>query len=115
VAHLGSNRVFWTPDGESCDLASGKKSKKLVEIVEPTFLAVFGRFCMGVLWRGSDFKKCRSLVHDSGFWPAARHAIATFSISTNSWLLITEDFVWTYFPIKCMQAVAYFARIRQVC
>ena len=53
MAHLGSNRVFWTPDGESCDLASGKKSKKLVEIVELTFLAVFERFCMGVLWRGS--------------------------------------------------------------
>ena len=31
-------------------------SKNLVEIEQSTLLAVFGRFCMAVLWRGFDRK-----------------------------------------------------------
>jgi hypothetical protein len=53
-----------------------------MEIEQSTLLAVFGRFCMG-FYEGVLVGKYQSLVHDPGFWPAARRATATFSISTN--------------------------------
>ena len=43
-----------------------------MEIDTSTLLAVFGRFCMAVLWRDFD-KNANLLVRDPGFWQAARH------------------------------------------
>jgi hypothetical protein len=41
-------------------------------------LILYGKLHGGVL-----MGKCKYLAHDPGFWPAALHATATFSMSTN--------------------------------
>jgi hypothetical protein len=48
--------VFCTPGGESFMLQAENLGKNLVRLEKSKLLAFFGRFCMGVLWRGFDKK-----------------------------------------------------------
>ena len=115
---------------------SGKISKNLVEIAQSKLLAVFGRFCMWVLWRGFVWKMrifgpwFGTLDWLCAFWTAGITAhpldmgsscTTIFQVSNRTIRCILnrsggcwDPGMYSYFPMKCKQRVGYFALIRQV-